>query len=339
MGCGYSRNGLSPLVPRFPRLPGTSTGSETPRAGRDYPRDLNEFLEWFSDEEACLRYLEGLRWGSGFACPHCGVVDGDYWRMRDGWRRCAACRKETSVTAGTILHRTRLPLRSWFFAIWYVVSQKNGVSALGLQRVLGFGSYETAWSWLHKLRRAMAATSGELSGVVEIDETFIGGVRLGAGGRRTSAGSNKAIVAIAVEVRGNRAGRVRMRRIPDTRKPTLTDFVLDHVERGSQVQTDAWVGYDDLGRYRFEHVVTNVSASGDPAHVVLPHVHRVASLVKRWLLGTHQGGISRDQLDFYLDEFTFRYNRRRSKSRGLLFYRLLEQAITADPTPYRSLVA
>ena len=182
--------------------------------------------------------------------------------MRDGLRRCAVCRSETSVTAGTIFAGTRTPLVSWFAAIWYVVNQKQGVSALGL------GSYQTAWSWLHKLRRAMVLPGRELlSGTVEIDETYVGARHTSVGGRSPG---HKAIVAIAVE--GDRAPeRVRMRRIPNVRQDTLTDFVLDHVARGSEVRTDAWTGYDEIGRYRFGHVVTNVSASGDPAHVVLPH--------------------------------------------------------------------
>jgi len=165
-----------------------------------------------------------------------------------------------------------------------VVNQKQGVSALGLQRVLGLGSYQTAWAWLHKLRRAMVLPGRELlTGVVEVDESYFGARRPGAAGRGVTG---KPIVAIAVEDRGEASGRVRMRRLPDVTKPTLTDFVLDHVTPGAEVQTDGWQGYFDIGRHRFRHVVTNVSASGDPAHVVLPHVHRLASLVRRWMLGT-----------------------------------------------------
>jgi transposase-like protein len=240
------------------------------------------------------------------------------------------------VTAGTIFAGTRTPLVSWFAAVWYIVNQKQGVSALGLQRVLGLGSYQTAWAWLHKLRRAMVLPGRELlSGVVEVDESYVGARRRGVGGRQLAG---NAIVAIAVE--GDQAPeRARIRRIPDVRRDTLTDFVLDHVARGCEVRTDAWTGYDDIGRYRFRHVVSNVSASGDPAHVALPHVHLVASLLKRWILGTHQGAISHSQLDYYLDEFTFRFNRRRARHRGLLFYRLLEGAIAAEPHPYKALTS
>jgi transposase-like protein len=302
----------------------------------DYPRNWHELLEWFPDEGSCLRYMERLRWGAGFTCRFCGAVDGGWWQMADGLRRCAACRAETSVTAGTILAGTRTPLVSWFAAVWYVVNQKQGVSALGLQRVLGLGSYQTAWAWLHKLRRAMVLAGRELlSGTVEVDESYFGARRPGAAGRGVTG---KPIVAIAVEDRGEASGRVRMRPIPDVTKATLTDFVLDHVARGAEVHTDGWQGYFDIGRHR-QHVVTNVSASGDPAHVVLPHVHRVASLAQRWILGTHQGAISHEQLDYYLDEFTFRFNRRRSRHRGLLFYRLLEGAVATDPHPYKVLTS
>jgi transposase-like protein len=309
---------------------------ELPKPGVDYPCNWHELLAWFPDDRACLRYLERLRWGRGFVCRFCGSVDGSYWQMRDGLRRCARCRSETSVTAGTIFAGTRTPLVSWFAAIWYVVNQKHGVSALGLQRVLGLGSYETAWAWLHKLRRAMVLPGRELlCGAVEIDETYVGARNTRVGGRSLG---HKTIVVIAVE--GDRSpDRVRMRRSPNVKRDTLTEFVLDHVARGSEVRTDAWTGYDDIGRYRFQHVVTNVSASGDPAHIALPHVHLVASLLKRWILGTHQGAISHGQLDYYLDEFTFRFNRRRARHRGLLFYRLLEGALAADPHPYKTLTS
>ena len=311
--------------------------AEHPQAGVDYPRNWHELLEWFSDEGACLRYLKRLRWGDGFTCRFCGSVDGGWWQMADGLRRCAACRAETSVTAGTILAGTRTPLVSWFAAVWYVVNQKQGVSALGLQRVLGLGSYQTAWAWLHKLRRAMVRPGRDaLEGIVEIDETLIGGVKPGKRGR---GADGKALVAIAAEVHESGPGRVRMRRVANASADTLTEFVLDNVARAAEVHTDGWGGYNDIGRYRFAHVVTNISTSGEHAHVVMPEVHRVASLLKRWLLGTHQGAVSHDQLDYYLDEFTFRFNRRRSRHRSLLFYRLLEGAVATDPHPYRALTS
>ena len=310
--------------------------SDQPAAGVGYPRNWHELLRWFPGDAACVRYLEKLGWGRGFGCRFCGAVDAGWWQMGDGLRRCAVCRSETSVTAGTIFAGTRTPLVSWFAAAWYVVNQKQGVSALGLQRVLGLGSYQTAWAWRHKLRRAMVLPGRELlSGVVEVDETYVGARHTSVGGRSLG---HKTIVVIAVE--GDEAPeRVRMRRIVNVKRDTLADFVLDHVARGSEVRTDAWTGDDEIGRYRFDHVVTNMSSSGDPAHVALPHVHLVASLLKRWILGTHQGAISHAQLDYYLDEFTFRFNRRRARHRGLLFYRLLEGALAAEPHPYKELVA
>jgi len=308
---------------------------EHPQAGVDYPKNWHELMAWFPDDAACLRYLQRLRWGDGFVCRFCGTVDGVWWQRADGLRRCAACHRDTSATAGTIFSGTRTPLTSWFAAVWYVVNQKQGVSALGLQRVLGLASYETAWAWLHKLRRAMVRPGRELlSGPVEVDETIIGGVRPG---RRGRGADGKALVAIAVEARPGGPGRVRMQRIENAGKDVLTDFVLDHVQRRSEVRTDGWSGYNGVGEHRFSHVVTNVSASGDPAHVSMPEVHRVASLLKRWLLGTHQGAVSHDQLDYYLDEYTFRFNRRHSRHRGLLFYRLLEQAVATEPHPLHSL--
>ena len=208
--------------------------------GVDYPRTFRELLEWFPDDRACLSYLERLRWGDGFVCPRCGTVGGDWWPVRRGLRKCAACRCETSVTARTIFHGSRLPLGSWFAAIWYVVNQKQGVSALGLQRVLGFGSYQTAWAWLHKLRRAMVLPGrDELAGAVEVDETLIGGLKPGNRGRRAAG---KALVVIAVACHDGGPGRVRMRRIPNASADVLSDFVLDNVARGSEVRTDAWKG-------------------------------------------------------------------------------------------------
>jgi len=307
-----------------------------PQPGVDYPRTFHELRDWFPDEPACVSYLERLRWGDGFVCPGCGAVGGGCWPVRRGLRKCAVCRRETSVTAGTIFHASRLPLSSWLAAIWYVVNQKQGVSALGLQRVLGFGSYQTAWAWLHKLRRAMVLPGrDELAGAVEVDETLIGGLKPGNRGRRAVG---KALVVIAVECHDGGPGRVRMRRISNASGDVLADFVLDNVARGSEVRTDAWNGYNQIGRYRFSHVVTNLNETGDPAHVAMPEVHRVASLLKRWLLGTHQGAVSHDHLDYYLDEFTFRFNRRRARHRGLLFYRLIEGALLANPHPYTSLI-
>ena len=256
--------------------------------------------------------------------------------MAGGWLRCRACRGETSLTAGTIFEGTRKPLRLWFLAMWFVTSQKNGVSALGLQRVLGLGSYETAWTWLHKLRRAMVRPGRDLlSGAVEVDETYAGGPEEGTRGRETE---NKAIVAVAVEKNGRGLGRIRLRRIEDVSASSLLPFVQSAVTPGATVHTDGWKGYAGLAKAGYQHQVTVISGGPEPAHEVMPRVHLVASLLKRWLLGTHQGGVQHQHLDYYLDEFTFRFNRRRSRARGLLFHRLAQQAVAVAPAPYHAIV-
>jgi hypothetical protein len=231
---------------------------------------------------------------------------------------------------------TRKPLVMWFRAMWHVTNQKLGVSALGLQRVLGLGSYQTAWAWLHKLRRAMVRPGRDLlNGDVEVDETYVGGAEPGVVGRQTE---EKAIVAIAAEVRGRAIGRIRMQRIVDVSGPSLEGFVQASVANGSTIRTDGWRGYSRLRKLGYKHKAKNIAASGKPAHVVMPRVHGVAALLKRWSLGTHQGAIGDTHLDYYLDEFTFRFNRRTSRSRGKLFFRLVQQAVATGPAGYRELV-
>jgi transposase-like protein len=286
------------------------------------------------DELACLDYLARLRWPGGFVCPRCAATEA--WQLSRGLWRCASCRRETSVTAGTVFAATRLPLETWFAAVWYVTNQKLGVSALGLQRVLGLGSYETAWAMLHKLRRAMVRPGRDkLAGEVEVDESYVGGV---ATGKRGRGAAKKAIAAIAVEQRGRGMGRVRLARIPDITAASLEGFVEDAVEPGTVIYTDGYGGYASLGAGGYIHVPTAISDTGDPAHVVMPRVHLVASLLKRWLLGTHQGAVRPQHLDYYMDEFTFRFNRRGSNHRGLLFYRLLEQAVQIEHVPLTAIV-
>ena len=304
------------------------------RGGVDYPRTRLELDEFFPDDAACLEYVEGLRWPEGFVCVGCGGL-GEVWRASRGRLVCPHCRRQTSVLAGTVFHRTRSPLRLWFLAAWELTSQKYGANALGLQRVLGLGSYKTAWVWLHKLRRAMVRPDrDQLSGVVQVDESYVGGVEAGVRGRETI---KKAIVAIAAEVDGRKIGRIRLRWVPDLSAPVLRGFVKDSIAPASTVHTDGWPSYQGLAKLGLRHTVTNLSTSGDPAHVLMSAVHRVASLLKRWVLGTLQGGIAREHLPYYLDEFTFRFNRRTSRARGLLFYRLLEQAVQCAPTPASAL--
>lgn len=307
----------------------------SPVAGRDYPGSYAELLAWFADDDACLDYLDWLRWPNGWRCPACTCDRG--WRLASGRRECAICGRQSSVTAGTIFHRTRTPLTVWFAAAWQLTSQKHGISALGLKRVLGLGSYQTAWAMLHRYRTAMVRPGRErLSGEVEVDEAYIGGEEVGMIGRQTT---KNAIVAIAVEVREPRGfGRIRAQRVPDASAASLVPFVCDVIEPDTVVQTDGWSAYNAITDHGYIHEKTVITAIGDPAHVSLPAVHRVASLLKRWLLGTHHGGVSVEHLDAYLNEFTFRFNRRASRRRGMLFYRLLEQAVAASPITYRNLV-
>jgi transposase-like protein len=220
--------------------------------------------------------------------------------------------------------------------MWWVIGQKNGASALGLNRVLGVGSYKTAWTWLHKLRRAMVRPGREaLTGDVEVDETFVGGVEEGGGRRHIGS---KALVAIAAEIRGARIGRIRMKRIPDASADALMGFVREVVAKGSAIVSDGLQSYRALPEAGYRHQRRVIEGSGKEAHAVLPRVYRVAALLKRWLLGTHQGAVHREHLDYYLDEFTFRFNRRTSQHRGKLFYRLVQQAAAVDPAPYRAII-
>lgn len=310
-------------------------GATHPAAGVDYPRTFHELDEWFRSEAACRDYIRRLRWPGGFQCRQCDAI-GEAWMTARGVLLCKACETETSLTAGTIFEGTRKSLRQWFLAMWFVTSQKNGVSALGLQRELGLGSYQTAWTWLHKLRRAMVRPGRDcLTGDVEVDETYVGGVEEG---KRGWGAANKAIVAVAAEKNGRGIGRIRLRRVTDVSANSLLTFVQGAVEPGTTIFTDGWRGYSGLTAAGYRHQVTVISGGSDPAHEVLPRVHLVASLLKRWLAGTHQGGIQHQHLDYYLDEFTFRFNRRRSKSRGLLFHRLAQQAVSVGPVPYQHII-
>lgn len=249
---------------------------------------------------------------------------------------CSACQYQMTVLSGTIFQDTRKPLVMWFRAIWYVTSQKTGTSALGLQRVLGLGSYQTAWAWLHKLRRAMVRPGRDgLRGRVEVDETYVGASEEELLGRKHD---KKALIAIAAEEDGKKVGRIRMKRIPDVSRSVLHGFIRESVEPDSTIHTDGWQAYRDLAQYGYRHEVSNIMKSDKSAVELMPRVHIVSSLLKRWLLGTHQGAVSAEHLDYYLDEFTFRFNRRTSRSRGKLFYRLVQQAVAMDPVPYSELI-
>jgi len=293
----------------------------------DYPRTLMELEERFSTEAACINYLQKLRWPSGFVCPHCQAQV--FWKTNRELFHCAKCGAQNSVTSGTILHGTRKPLPVWFRTIWHITNQKYGANALGLKRLLGLGSYNTAWQWLHKLRRAMVRPNRDrLKGIVEVDETYVGGAKPGKRGR---GAAGKALVGIAVEIVKTEddevMGRIRLRHLKDASGDSLIPFIQDVIQPESTVRTDDWLGYNTMPGYAHEVVGANE----------LEHAHLVAALLKRWLLGTYQGAVRPSHLSYYLDEYTFRFNRRMSASRGKLFYRLVQQAMMVDPAPVYSL--
>jgi transposase-like protein len=292
----------------------------------DYPRNLLEFEKRFSSEARCVEYLRALRWPGGFICPHCGETNA--WGTNRGLLSCAKCGVQTSVTAGTVLHGTRKSLQLWFRAMWHITGQKYGANALGLQRVLNLGSYHTAWQWLHKLRRAMVRPGRDkLGGLIEVDETYVGGKKPGKRGR---GAEGKALVGIAVEDKEEEGiGRIRLWHLENASGASLMPFIKAVVQRGSTIRTDDWSGYGGLTENGFGHIVIS---SKD-----LKLAHLVAALLKRWLLGTYQGAVRPSHLLYYLDEFTFRFNRRTSKSRGKLFYRLVQQAMMVDPAPLKTI--
>lgn len=313
----------------------------TPRGGTDYPATWVQFLDWFHSEQACRDYLEKLRWADGLICPKCGASS-QVERMSRGRLICRACRHQATATAGTIFDKTRTELRVWFAAIWYITNQKHGVSALGLQRVLGLGSYETAWAMLHRLRRAMVRPDRELlHGEVEVDETYLAltdrQTPIVAAARKSN--TTKVLVVIAVEMLHPKGfGRIRIRQIDQGDYEHLMPFIRESVRPGAVIRSDGSAAYRKLDDAGYKHRRTVHLGSDTPAHESMPGVHRVASLLQRWMMGTHHGAVQPRQLDYYLDEFVFRFNRRTSRSRGLLFYRLLQQAVMTTPVTYGKIV-
>lgn len=298
----------------------------------DYPENMIEFEKRFNSEEACYAYLFQLRWPNGIICPRCSNNQTN-WRTKRGLYHCQQCGYQVSVTAGTIFHRTRKPLVLWFHAIWHITSQKYGANALGLMRVLGLGSYHTAWEWLHKLRRAMVRLGREkLSGTVEVDETYVGGDKAGKRGR---GAEGKSLVMVAVEIVNEKIGRIRLSRVLDASSNSINKFITENIEKGSVILTDGWNGYNNLDTVGYSRRIIKESANVgvDP----LKNCHLIISLFKRWLLGTYQGAVKPVYIDYYLDEYTFRFNRRKSRSRGKLFYRLVEQAVAVEPVPRKDI--
>ena len=293
-----------------------------------YPMNLMEFEKKFGTEESCRNFLFNLKYKDGYKCDCCG--NNEYWIVKGISIVCKKCRNKYNLMAGTIFQDTHKPLSMWFRAMWWVTSQKNGTSALGLQRILGIGSYRTAWTWLHKLRVAMVRPGREkLKGIVEVDEFYIGGNR----GRGTE---NKVLVAVAVELDGKKLGRVRFGIISDASAENLENFIEKTVEKKSTIITDGWKGYSKIENCGYNHKIYNKAIVNKDRE--LPHVHLVISLLKRWIIGILQGSISDQHMEYYLDEYTFRFNRRTSINRGKLFYRLVEQAADIKPTTYNKVI-
>jgi len=299
----------------------------------NYPGNQIEFEEMFKTELDCINYLTKVRWPQGFICPICASIR--YWKKSKGRFECIDCHTETTITNGTIFHKSTKPLLIWFHAIWWIVAQKNGVSAKGLQKILGLGSYRTSWTWLHKFRRLMVLSRrSKLHGIVEVDEVFLGGKKSGKRGR---GAEGKSLIAVAIEVLGKKTGRVRLAKIPDASSLSLNGFIESNIEKTTKIITDEWPGYNEIESKGFIHETQKAMAK-DEEQEVLSNVHRIASLLKRWLLGTHQSYLNKNKLEYYLDEFVFRYNRRTSKSRGLLFLRLIEQAVNTIPISYEDII-
>jgi transposase-like protein len=273
----------------------------------DFPTDLSAFEAGFSTEEAWREYLIRLRWPDGFHCRRCG--SNRYWRVREVLLQGVQCGHQASARGGTIFQDTRSPLRLWFR---WVAAQKNGASALGLQRILGLKNDRTAWTGLHKLRRARVRPGRDrLAGAVEVDQAYRGGLEEGLRGRQVEA---KALMVVAAQEDGQGMGRIRLRQIADASAARLIRFIEDAVEPGSVVHTDGGLGYEPWEKKGYRHTVTVLRGQEKSPSELMPRVHRVVSLFKRWRIGTHQGAVSRKPLDYSLDEFTFRFNRRRSQS-------------------------
>jgi transposase-like protein len=307
----------------------------------ELPGDLPSFLERFGTDAQCRDYLFQVRWPEGFRCAGCGHDRA--WALRSRLiYECAACGRQHALLAGTIFEQTKTGLARWFLAIYLVTSSKGGISAMELKRQMGFGSYQTAWTWLHKIRKAMVRPERTpLAARVEADETYVGSPRPGRSGR---GAAGKIKVAGAVEsgrgkARGRRLGRLRLAVVPDASARSLEGFLGQNVARPATVVTDGWSGYGGLGVAGYAHEAVNLAASWGDAALRLPAIHLVFGLAKRWLLGTHHGAVGTKHLPAYLDEFVFRFNRRTARSISHRFARLIEHAVQVQPTTYRTLVA
>jgi len=297
-----------------------------------FPRSIVDFQRRFPNDDACRDYLFASRWPDGYRCPRCGGGEVGIEHRRHLWQ-CKRCGHQSSVTAGTVMHKTRTPLTLWFWAAYLVATHTPGISAVQLQRQLGISRYETAWLILQKLRRAMVAPEREpLRDEVEVDETLVGGVREGRHVARRHG--EKALVGVIVEVRGPGSGRLRLRVLPNASRETLTAWVGAHVAPGAIVHTDGWPGYGKLAGAGYKHRPRLQRRDHPDAKKLLPRAHRAASNLKTWLNGTHRG-VSPEHLQVYLDEFVFRHNRRRTPMAA--FQTLLGLGALHQPTTYREI--
>jgi transposase-like protein len=307
----------------------------------DLPRDLPTFIARFGTDEQCQDHLFKTRWPEGFRCRACGHDDA-YRLGRRNIYECVGCGQQHSLLTGTIFEQTKTGLAKWFLAIYLVTSSKGGISAMELQRQMGFGSYQTAWSWLHKIRKAMVRPDRKpLAERVEADETYLGAAKPGRAGR---GAVGKSVVAGAIETgrgkaRGRRLGRLRLEAVPDASATSLEGFLGQNVAQPAAVVTDGWSGYSRLAAAGYAHAPIPLGRSWGDAALRLPAIHLVFGLAKRWLLGTHHGAISGKHLQAYLDEYVFRFNRRTARSISHRFVRLLEQAALTPPATYRAIVA
>src|SRR5690349_7383945 len=316
-------------------------GGGTTMLPDDLPEDMPSFMAQFGTDEQCREYLLKARWPDGFRCTACGHGDAYALRTKIVYE-CVACRKQHSLLAGTIFEQTKTGLAKWFLAAYLVTSSKGGIAATELRRQLGLGSYQTAWTWLHKLRKAMVRPDRRpLAGRVEADESYVGGPRPGKRGR---GAAGKTLVAGAVEAgrgeaRCRRLGRLRLAVVPDASAASLEGFLGAAVATPAAVATDGWAGYAGLPAEGYAHEPIDPGASGGGPALRLPGIHLVFGLAKRWLLGTHHGAVSPKHLPAYLDEYVFRFNRRTARSISHGFARLVEQAVRTKPATYRAIVA
>lgn len=293
----------------------------------EFPKSLIDFQKQFSDDASCRKFLIALRWPNGFECPHCNFneVYHSPERIKRGLLRCRRCFHDSSITAGTIMHRSRIPLHKWIWSAYLMTTNKVGISALQLQKQLNIKRYETAWILLHKLRSATIAPNRlPLKGDVEVDESAIGGGQLGHVGRDFKG---KTIIVAAVERRDrtpnkngslpkNRryiAGRIRLQVISDMTEKSLIPFIQKNVCQGAHVITDGWQSYNKVSDLNYYHTIYNTKQSGKLAHELLPLCHIVFSNLKTWLLGTHHGRPQSKHMQSYLNEYVFRFNRRHNQ--------------------------